>query len=103
MTTVKRRRKAPEKKIQWAIIRNLRMLGFHVTSFSQPFRARQTLGIPDLFVSHRRYGQWWIEVKAPGNTLTIDQRQWAANATANGVKVMTAWSLQDVLDALGIK
>lgn len=100
---VKGKRRSPEKKVQRGIVKDLWMLGFHVSSLSQPRRTMQTRGLPDLFAAHPKYGAIWIEVKAGKNDLSPDQRQWHSNARECGVRVCVARCTKDVLDALGIE
>lgn len=56
-------RARPEAKIQTAIIMFLRARDWFVKStHGGPYQA----GFPDLFASHTKYRQRWIEVKLPG-------------------------------------
>lgn len=104
-----RLRKAPEKRIQWKSVKLLRDLGFFVVSTSQPQRAMMTAGIPDLFCAHRRFGQFWVEVKNPTRRnharggLTIDQLQWHMAAKECGVEVITVYDESDLLPLLKAK
>lgn len=101
LTLVKKRRQAPEKKIMWAIKKNLERLGFDVTLFAQPFRARQTRGIPDMYVRHRRWKvRLWIEVKAGKNKPNPFQAQWLATEKLCDGQCMIARSTDDVLAEL---
>jgi hypothetical protein len=80
------KRRAPEKRVQAAVKRNLKTLGFHVSDLSQPRASMQTPGLPDLFAMHARYGAVWIEVKAPGGKLSANQRAWHELAAQAGVR-----------------
>ena len=51
-----------EKEVQYLIIHTYEKLGIKLLKFSQPFRAAQTKGIPDLRCHHAK-GTWWHEVK----------------------------------------
>jgi len=53
----------PEAKIEKAITKYLRNLGWYV---KKTHGNAYTAGWPDLFACHSRYGQRWIEVKLPG-------------------------------------
>lgn len=98
---IKKRRAAPEKKIMWAIKRNLERLGFDVTLFAQPFRARQTRGIPDMYIRHRRWKvRLWVEVKAGKNKPNPFQSQWLAVEGLSGGNAIVAHSTDDVLAEL---
>ncbi len=55
-------KRGPEAKIQLAIIMYLRGLGWHVM---QTHGNMYQSGFPDLFCTHSRYGQRWVEVKNP--------------------------------------
>lgn len=105
-----RKRDTPEKRVESAIIRNLKKLGFRVTKTSQPRPSMITLGVPDLYVSHWRWKvRLWIEVKAPSRRteknggLTTDQVQWARDERAAGGDVMVAYSMDDVVEALKLR
>ena len=100
--TTKPRNQA-EKRAQGHVVKNLRMLGFFVSSFSQARASKQTPGIPDLFVCHARYGvSLWIEMKAPGKekNLSAAQAVWHREARAAGQTVIVASSTADVLAEL---
>ena len=95
------RRAAPEKRLMWRAKRELEKLGFDVTLFSQPFRALQTRGIPDMYIRHPRWKiRLWIEWKAGKNKTTPHQAAWIAAENAAGGHAIVARSLCDVLDAL---
>src|SRR5690606_18781106 len=96
-----RRRGAPEKRLMWQAKRALEQLGCDVTLFSQPFRARQTRGIPDMYVRHPRWRvRLWVEWKAGRNDTTAHQAAWIAAERAAGGHAIVARSLEDVLRAL---
>lgn len=95
-----------EKSIQGEIVRNLRALGYFVSTFSQAQRAQQTAGIPDVLALHAKWGSLWIEVKRPsrrnhaGGGCTTEQLQWAIHARRCGENVMVAYGWADVLEEL---
>lgn len=99
--------KRSEKAIQAEIVRNLRSLGFFVSTFSQAQRAQMTAGIPDVVAMHRTWKvKVWIEVKRPtrrnekGGGCTCEQLQWHANARECGENVVVAYGWADVLTEL---
>jgi hypothetical protein len=53
-------------------------------------------GMPDLCLP--KYG--WIEVKQPGHTLSPRQLGWHERAKREGVRVATAYSVQDAVGIL---
>ena len=53
-------RKGPEAKIQEAIIKKIKSLDWYVKSTHGNMYQS---GFPDLFISHAKYGQKWVEVK----------------------------------------
>src|SRR5690606_3241828 len=90
-----RRRGAPEKRLMWQAKRALEQLGCDVTLSSQPFRARQTRGIPDMYVRHPRWRvRLWVEWKAGRNDTTADQAAWIAAERAAGGNAIVARSLE---------
>lgn len=99
--------KVTEKRAQQQVVKNLRALGFFVTSFSQAQKAQMTAGVPDLFAAHRRWSiQLWIEMKAPhrrrhmNGGLSEAQMIWHVMARQSGVDVITAYGWADVSKAL---
>jgi hypothetical protein len=98
-TPTKRKRQSPEKRMQGYVIKNLRRLGFFVSSFSQARASKQTPGIPDLYVMGHGVALW-IEMKADGCKLTTAQSVWHREAKENGVAVMVAYNTDDVLAEL---
>lgn len=85
----------------WAWKRSLEVLGFDVTLFAQPFRARQTAGIPDMYLRHRRWKiRLWVEAKAGRNKPTPDQEAWLTTERAAGGAAIVAYSLDDILAEL---
>ena|SRR5690554_1438817 len=96
-----RRRGAPEKRLMWQAKRELEKLGCDVTLFSQPFRAHQTRGIPDMYVRHGRWrARLWVEWKAGRNDTTAHQAAWLEREREAGGHAIVARSLEDVLRAL---
>ena len=66
-----------EKRVEADIIGALRTLGFAVTKTSQPRPSMLTIGVPDLYAAHPRWGlRLWIEVKRPGGKPTAQQVAW---------------------------
>lgn len=68
-----------EKQIEARCIKLYNSVGVWVVKFSQPHKASQTLGIPDLLCYYRRvdFGEvvkWYHEVKAYDKKPTKDQR-----------------------------
>lgn len=104
---MKTARRAPEKRLESSIIKALWKLGFRVTKTSQPRPSMITIGVPDLYASHGRYGvRLWIEVKAAHRKrearegLSIEQLQWIRDERAAGGNAMVAYSVEDVLQEL---
>lgn len=85
-------RKGPEAKIQDAICKKLRALGWHT---EETHGNLYQFGLPDVYAMHQKYGTRWIEVKDPkrrGNIFTPAQRLkfpiWVAHGV--GVWVLTS-------------
>lgn len=98
MTT---KRRAPEKRAMWSWKKNLEIMGFDVTLFSQPFRARQTRGIPDMYIRSHRFGvRLWIEAKAGRKKPTPEQAAWLEYERRSGGAAIVAYSLDDILAEL---
>lgn len=55
-------------------------------------------GRPDLYCSHVKHGQWWIEMKKPGGKLGAKQFAWMMKFTKAGCPILV-WDNDD-LDAL---
>ena len=66
-------RKLKEKQVEAMCINLYRSVGVWVVKLSQPHKASQTLGIPDLLCYHARNAKWWMEVKRYGAKLTPAQ------------------------------
>lgn len=63
-----------EKQIERACIKLYESVGCKVLKFSQPFKAAQTRGIPDLKIyNERRQVTWWHEVKRPKGKMSEHQ------------------------------
>lgn len=65
--------KGPEAEIQRSILRRLILEGWYAL---ETHGNMYQYGFPDLFATHTRYGQRWIEVKLPdmkGSTFTPAQ------------------------------
>lgn len=74
--------KKPEAKLQDEIIKMLRYKGWFVKSTHGNL---YSVGWPDLFACHSRYGQRWIEIKLPkGSTFTPAQLEDFPKFCANG-------------------
>jgi hypothetical protein len=91
-----------EKHIAGEIMRELRAIGCDVSSTQQTRASRQTVGMPDLYVSHEAWGvSAWIEVKRPGEKPTKAQQAWHERQRAAGVHVLVATSAADALQQFG--
>lgn len=86
-----------EAEIQAAIKRLLKAVGFSFWDTSQPFRARITPGVADLFVAGRGV-TCWIEVKAGYNKQTPEQIEFQRKVEENGGRYFVARHEQDVAD-----
>jgi hypothetical protein len=107
VTAVSTRIKISEKYVQNDVVRNLRALGFFVSTFSQAQRAQMTAGIPDMFCAHGKYGiALWVEMKAPhrrsvrNGGLSEAQLLWQLLAREAGLAVITAYGWLDVANEL---
>jgi hypothetical protein len=90
-----------EKTVQWEIVQALRLLGFDVSSFSQPRASMQTEGIPDLYARHEAWGlRIWIECKRPGGKLSFEQQAWHAAERAAGGIVLVATGATDAVEQI---
>ena len=90
-----------EKAIAGQIIRELRGLGFHVSSTQQTGPSRQTIGMPDLFVAHPvRKVYAWMEVKRPGKKPTEQQAAWHEAVRDAGCPVLVVHSVIEAFDQL---
>lgn len=91
-----------EKAIQADIVKNMRAIGWFVSTFSQAQRAQMTAGVPDVIAMHERFGTFWIEVKRPqrrnekGGGCSTEQLQWHAHARRCGTTVIVAYEWADV-------
>ena len=88
-----------EAQIQAACKALLKTVGFSVWDTSQPFRARITPGIADLFAAGRGMNVW-IECKAGYNKQSAEQKDFQQKVEANGGRYLLAYSEQDVADWL---
>lgn len=80
-------KKGPEAVIQEAIIGMLKMRDWHVEVMHGNMYQR---GIPDLYATHVKYGQRWVEVKLPnmeGSYFTPAQLEKFPLLEANGAGV----------------
>ena len=78
------------------IVRALRFAGCSVVDL-----ASVGGGVPDLLVGRSQRVLRLLEVKMPGEKLTPDQTQFRSNW--NGTPVVTVTSIEEVLDAMGLK
>ena len=77
-------RKKPESKIQRKIIEMLVVRGWLVRVMTA---SETTKGFPDLYATHYKYSQRWIEVKLPemkGSSFTPAQLEWFPKMVSNG-------------------
>lgn len=91
-----------ESRLAARLDADLRQLGFHVSTTSQRRPSEQTLGLPDRWVMHPRWGlAAWIEYKRPrGGRVSRAQQEWHAIATAAGVPVYVVANAGDLVAAL---
>ena len=83
----KHHKKGPESKIQTAITKKLKILGWYVKVVHG---SMYQSGLPDLFTTHSRYGARWIEVKKPnmkGSYFTPAQMDTFPKMIANGTDI----------------
>lgn len=85
-------KKGPEAVIQEGIEKMLRELGWFVM---RTHGSMYQSGFPDIYATHSRYGQRWIEVKLPdmkGSKFTPAQMECFPKLCANGsgVWILTA-------------
>ena len=77
----------PEAKIQKAICNRLRQKGWYVR---ETHGNMYQSGFPDVYATHQKYGQRWIEVKLPnmkGSHFTRAQKDVFPQLVANGTKI----------------
>lgn len=84
-----------EAQIQAACKKLLKQMGFAVWDTSQPFKARITPGLADLFVAGRGRNAW-IEVKAGYNKQTPEQIEFEREVKEHGGIYVLAYSEMDV-------
>ena len=90
-----------EKHLEQQVIQNLRTLGFQVSKTSQPRPSMVTIGPPDLYVSHPRWGiRLWVELKVGKNQPTPAQLSWHRVEREAGGNVLVAWSWGEVQEEL---
>jgi hypothetical protein len=85
-----KQRKNPERKIQDAIIKELRYREWLV---KETHGNMYQSGFPDLFAAHRSYGSRWIEVKNPKSySFTPAQMEWFPKfaAVQCGIWILTS-------------
>lgn len=80
-------RENPEKKIQHEIIKYMTLRDWMV---KETHGNMYQSGFPDLYATHCKFGQRWIEVKLPGmkgSVFTPAQMEWFPKFTAFGAGV----------------
>ncbi len=93
-------RKLKEKQVEAMCINLYRSVGVWVVKFSQPHKASQTLGIPDLLCYGRSPLQkFWHEVKRYGAQPTAHQRDFHSRLAEHGEPVVVG-GLNSAIDAL---
>jgi hypothetical protein len=88
--TIENVKRGPERIIQDALINYLKIHDWYVMETHGNVYSR---GFPDLFATHKRYGQRWVEVKKPvGYSFTPAQLECfpLLEANGSGVWVLTA-------------
>ena len=90
-------RQQPEAKIQKEIVDMLRIRGWLVRVMNA---SENMKGWPDLWASHFKYGQRFIEVKLPnmkGSSFTPAQVEWYPQMVAHGtpIWVLTGATIQE--------
>lgn len=87
-----------EKHIAADAIRALRTIGADVSSTQQTRASRQTIGMPDLWVTHAAWRVFaWLEVKRPGEKATRAQLEWHERCRAAGVPVLVVTSPEEAV------
>lgn len=90
-------RQRPEAKIQKEIVEMLQVRGWLVRVMHA---SESSNGWPDVWSSHYKYGQRFIEVKLPnmkGSSFTAAQLEWFPKMVANGcpIWILTGASVQE--------
>jgi len=92
MEPIKVKRDRPEQKIQDKVMQKLRMQGwFIIKTHGNQFQS----GLPDLYATHSKYGQRWIEMKTPEGRFTAAQRDVFPKLSANGTRIWVLVSAED--------
>lgn len=87
---VPKTREGPEAIIQEKIVKELKGIDWYVNNTHGNMFS---MGFPDLFAAHLKYGQRWIEVKTPGAwSFTPAQQREFPKMYAAGVGI---WILMD--------
>ena len=84
-----------EAEIQAACKKLLKKMGYAVWDTSQPFKARITPGLADLFVTGHGLC-FWVEVKAGYNKQTPEQIDFQQKVEDNAGVYLLAYSEDDV-------
>lgn len=87
-----------EWQLQQLVIKELRNKGWYVIEM----HASQVLsGMPDLYCTHSKYGQRWLELKLESkHCWTTGQKENFPKMVANGTKIWVSFSHQNVEDLL---
>lgn len=94
-------RATPEKALDAAVTRVLRLFGFSITRLQQTRASRQTAGVPDLYVVHTGYRiTAWLELKAPKGRVSRTQAAWHATVAAAGGQVAVVHDVDELIEAL---
>lgn len=76
-----------EKVTQAKVVKRFRAFGFKVYNLSQARRTKQTPGLSDLWITHRRRGLalWWETKRPLGGRFSSEQLDFRDECTAAGV------------------
>lgn len=107
-----------ETAVQREVVNVASLYGFEITDLSQGYRpprcracgaylgrgaasTRQTVGVPDLYLQHRRLPlTLWVEVKRPGERPNANQAAWHERERRAGGTVLVVHSGHDLHRAL---
>ncbi len=90
-----------ERAVARSVVAFLETCGCHVYSLQdrRPRATRNTPGLPDLYVLHRKLGGFWVELKAPTGKQTPEQISFQATCGRCGVGYVMGGTA-DVMDYL---
>ena len=91
-----RLRKNPEAEIQKELIKYLKIRDWLVRVLHADYKNK---GWPDLYITHTRYGQRWVEVKLPGmvgSKFTNAQIEWFPKMCAHGTPIWILTGANDI-------